>query len=63
MGRTVMPLSVMWMRNQGEAVALQDSRCPLGSGQLYSAKYTELPILLVVSTCVSALFCHFRNME
>ena len=47
----------------GWGVALQDSRCPLGSGQLCSAKYTDLSILLAISTCVSALFCHFRNMK
>lgn len=53
MGRTVMPLSVMWMRNQGEAVALQDSRCPLGSGQLYrlthSASGFDMCLSLVLS--------------
>lgn len=47
-----MPLPVLWMRTQAGAAALQGSGGPLGSGQLYSAKYTDLPILLGVSTFV-----------
>lgn len=43
-------ISVVDEAARGGVVVLQDPRYPLSSGRVSSAKYTNLPILLVVST-------------